>query len=88
MKSVILKLVFFCLFLSNSEAQNTPPKPFYPIPTENQLRWHRWNIMLLFIYLSIPLQTWRGDLAMKTQRFLTLRNWIADSGQEFSKKQE
>ena len=40
----------------------------------------RWNIMPLFICLSIPIQTWLGDLVMKTQRIfnpekLDCRQW-------------
>ena len=56
MKSLILKLMFFCLFVWKVNAQNSPPKPYGPIPTTNQLRWQQMEYYA-FVHLSINTYT-------------------------------
>jgi alpha-L-fucosidase len=56
MKSTVLKFMFFYFLLSNSKAQNEIPKPFGPIPTENQLRWQQMEYYG-FIHYSVNTYT-------------------------------
>lgn len=56
MKKRLFALLLFCLSFSFAFAQNELPKPFGPLPTENQLRWQQMEYYA-FVHFSINTYT-------------------------------
>ncbi|WP_428658645.1 alpha-L-fucosidase [Runella sp.] len=56
MKKRLFVLLFFCISFFFAFAQNEPPKPVGPLPTENQLRWQQMEYYA-FVHFSVNTYT-------------------------------
>lgn len=56
MKKRLFVALFFCISFLSAFAQDEPPKPFGPVPTENQRRWQQMEYYA-FVHFSINTYT-------------------------------
>jgi alpha-L-fucosidase len=79
-RNIICGILFFSIFLRASEAQSQAPKPFGPVPNENQMRWQE---MEYYAFLHFSLNTftdqeWGGgdeDVKLFNPKDLDCRQW-------------
>jgi alpha-L-fucosidase len=79
-RKIIWGIMFSSLLTSTSNAQTLPPKPFGPVPNENQMRWQEMEYYS-FLHFSINTftdQEWGGgdeDVRLFNPKELDCRQW-------------
>ena len=79
-RKIIRGIIFSFLLIGTSAAQTLPPKPFGPVPDENQLKWQE---MEYYAFLHFSLNTFTDqewgngdeDVSLFNPKELDCRQW-------------